>query len=617
MSRQKRSAKLAGIALALIIALCVVLVLRMNRQRQEHRQVKDSVRTIVRGDDKESGPLTGEEREVIQKREKSEQPLEETGYSIFGRVVDEEGEPISGAEVILCSRFSRMTFDFPELRREISDKKGRFRFDECPREDLHLNAEKDGYFFHIQGLGERLRLGLYPVRYKDGTDRVEKIVLVMIRGTGIIGGRVIDQDALPVTNATVWLARYPTFKKEVRTSTDGSFRATGLLTGAYWVWAKADGYITMPLGQRENQVWTGTEDLVLRLESGVRVHGVIVLAKSGGTVAGAEVVPMAYRTYEPGPGSSRSFSSVGIGTVETDTQGCFEIVVCPNEDTRLTAYWGDYYSERETVVHAEKDESPPPVTIRLVQGGRISGKVVDDDTDEPVEGVSLLIGGLHTLRYHTYSDENGDFAFSGVKPGELYIFVESEEYRYPTRGFPVNVVKAEETSGIEVRVSRKQEIAGVVIDEDGGPISGAVIRPGMQQSSYTSEQDMAVTGPEGRFVVREGRVKTIEGLLVTHAEFAHKYVDVPVDPAARKPIEVVLTRGGMIYGCVYDENASPLVGIEVVLGLLSSPVRESSYRWDNRAHGMELKTAMTDNTGSYRFHGIAEGRYQVIVKVRL
>ena len=156
--------------------------------------------------------------------------------SISGHVVDDDGNPVSGATVKLAG---------PDGTRTVS-----------VGADGSINA--DG-----------LRPGKYTVRIEaDGYEPVEQTITIgpgenkqlnvpgLMAKPGSISGKVVDDSDNPVAGATVTLTDPDGTSHTVQVGSDGSINADGLRPGEYMVRIRADGYVpveqTITIGPGES-----------------------------------------------------------------------------------------------------------------------------------------------------------------------------------------------------------------------------------------------------------------------------------------------------------------------------------------------------------------------------
>jgi hypothetical protein len=145
----------------------------------------------------------------------------ELGGAVAGRVVDETGEPVAGAEVLVRD----FGHGFKELR-AISGPGGRFRVGGISAKDfVEMEVSHDE---HLEFIAEKVAVGS------------SDLVLELERG-GEIRGRVVDESGTPRAGIAVYLLSKGEGSQDSRTGRtdgDGRFRFTGLAPALYEVRAR-------------------------------------------------------------------------------------------------------------------------------------------------------------------------------------------------------------------------------------------------------------------------------------------------------------------------------------------------------------------------------------------
>ena len=153
----------------------------------------------------------------------------DVGVTLTGTVVDDEGQPIQDAEVIIH-------WKGPEWGRYVAhprtDAQG--RFDSKPQWPLysyHAQASAPG---HASGQSERW--AAMPGQAHEFAP------IVLIAARGVVTGRVMDAAGQPVADAQVYNRGDGPEEASTTTDAEGQFRLAGLYEGPVWVFAEADGH---------------------------------------------------------------------------------------------------------------------------------------------------------------------------------------------------------------------------------------------------------------------------------------------------------------------------------------------------------------------------------------
>ena len=169
------------------------------------------------------------------------------GVRAKGRVLDENRQPVGGAEVWLCRRWGQFTSRGSMTR---TDARGEFlsrwlwpegeygvriAAKDCPTRDTELRPSAPG------------------VTHDFGD-------LVVTRLTGFLAGHVVDTNGAPVADAKVWNAGDAPKRVETRSGREGEFRLAGLRPGHAYLFAEKTGYRLAGMRGR-----TGDHDIRLAL----------------------------------------------------------------------------------------------------------------------------------------------------------------------------------------------------------------------------------------------------------------------------------------------------------------------------------------------------------------
>ncbi len=198
--------------------------------------------------------------------------------------------------------------------------------------------------------------------------------------------------------------------------------------------------------------------------------------------------------------------------------------------------------------------------LRLNPGLATTGRVVAADTSKPVAGARLswALDGSYAI---TSTASDGIFTFAPSGPGRS-VFV-----RAP--GFAVASVALQSMQAIALK--RGHKASGIVVDESGAPVRGALVLAGR----LPAKSDRG-----GRFVIR-GAPEARPELFVQAEGYA---------PARTRGPRIVLRRGLAVEGRVLDAAGEPRPGVRVLL----------------RARGPS-DSVNTDDLGRFRFRDVPAG----------
>jgi carboxypeptidase family protein len=139
---------------------------------------------------------------------------------------------------------------------------------------------------------------------------------------------------------------------------------------------------------------------------------------------------------------------------------------------------GPQQPSRDTPAQQQKDAVPTPT-------GRISGRVIAADSGRPVKHARVFVtaaelpGGRGVL-----TDDSGVFDLTELPAGRYTLTVSKSGFvslaygqRRPLQaGTPLQLGDGEQLKGVQFQLPRGGVIAGRVLDEDGEPVPGAMVR---------------------------------------------------------------------------------------------------------------------------------------------
>lgn len=281
------------------------------------------------------------------------------------------------------------------------------------------------------------------------------------------------------------------------TDSAGEFTASELFPGEYMfnlTWPDGSGgaaggefaRFTLAAGEHKSGV-----ELTYGLEGELTVSG-IVSDSAGVPVSGARVT--------------------GVQPVTrfavTDERGRFTISQLPEGVVAIQVMSSDEYANTSeaTVVRAGTQD----VKVILLRFASIQGRVVDAKTRQPVasfEEFTLPGHQIVTRREERGMRPNiekpdGAFKIERVSPGD--VTVGAQAAGYSPAGLHVTVAEGEHLRGVEIALERSEgAISGVVLDDEGRPVSGAAIYLGDVPAAPIRGNRLptTTTGADGQFSI--------------------------------------------------------------------------------------------------------------------
>ena len=237
------------------------------------------------------------------------------------------------------------------------------------------------------------------------------------------------------------------------------------------------------------------------------------------------------------------------------------------------------------------------IVLELTTAKAISrkGRVVDSQTGKPVTDFELRIVGEQ--EYRQISDRGGVFQVRSRGP-ECRVQIKTQGYG---DAISENLYRdVNEPVLIELRLPTT--LAGVVVDEAGRPIEGAIVsyRYGRRADRPSEANDLAITDAKGRFTVDDVSADdTWQWFVVRHPDYARAIRRVTPGKGDVIQEKIVLTKGATIEGTVYDWQGKPVPDTPVYF--LDQP---QFSHWKHNLSRLGL--AMTDDSGFYRIEHMPE-----------
>jgi beta-lactamase regulating signal transducer with metallopeptidase domain/protocatechuate 3,4-dioxygenase beta subunit len=206
------------------------------------------------------------------------------------------------------------------------------------------------------------------------------------------------------------------------------------------------------------------------------------------------------------------------------------------------------------------------------------------------------------------SFKNPEGKYSGKLPGPGMYIVEAAADGYAmAQSRPIN---AEHLSkeGVNLTLTKLVRLSGIVIDESGRPIDGAIVNSLAKAEGHlrapidTPRDGTFAKTANGRFEFDE-LAPGADTFRVDHGDYVSTVVENVTLPRA-EPLRIVMKRGATVYGHVGDNKGQPLQGVKLHVWRTR---REFPGDLDIRG----LATVVTDARGYYEFHGLPEQLVQI------
>lgn len=380
----------------------------------------------------------------------------ESGIMVTGVVMNQNGQPVGGAEVTVAKIPAGKT---------VSTFNGQFTLNSVP--PLSSNGAAAGITSlrliatHPQfgsGTSDPLPLGINPINN----------ITISLEGFAALDGMVVNRSNNPVANTRMVLtdlARGESFEQTSRV--DGSFSFENLtvadddsngLQSTHRIEVFHDQYA--PLQQQVIVKSGQVTSIQLRLEGGNQISGQVTDEQ---------------RNPIPGVLVRTQLPRGGIATAQSDVTGYYQFPSLPQGKYDLHFRY----------------ESNPPLTkvlygidagstgvLAVLQAGEydVTGTVTDFDTGEPIQfyyitirGVPFAQGSTPFVKTQQFNPQNGEYKLTFTEPGEYQLNFSNELYHPESRSAEIgpNVLQMQFVNVPMHPVQQYGNISGIFMPPEG------------------------------------------------------------------------------------------------------------------------------------------------------
>ncbi|MEA2413939.1 MAG: large repetitive protein [Thermoanaerobaculia bacterium] len=511
---------------------------------------------------------------------------------ISGSVVDEDKRPVAAAHLNAHSTAQRDMFNFMPGRGDFGDgysaPDGHFSLRDVNIDsDILVEAVKRGY----PG-GKSSSMKLAAGEKKTG------VTITIPRGIAVTG-RVTDKDKKPLSGVGVEAiesANDPMggMRRMVmanmqqrtddayRTGSDGTF-SIRVKEGTYDLAFKREGYAAKSV--RGTKVDSSTKPIDVVLDPGVEISGRIT--RGGAGVEGVNV---------------RAMSQDGFSGAVSGPDGAFRVTdLTPGQMMLNIAKPDSFIQEMRSVSAPTRD-----LVIEVPAGGRITGRVLDKNSHQPV---TAFLAGVTTSRsgggmtimmppmQKQFTSDDGSFVLEGIKPGMTQVVVNAPGYttaRVPN----IEVEDGKTAPDVEVDVETGAKLTGRVTGPDGSPLAGVFVRNDQMGGNarvmrFDGNDNSATTDPSGEYTMDtlEPGEKTLS---FSRSGYISQQKTVTVAAGKDARLDVQMSTGIRATGFVVTDSGAPVP---------DATVSAFSGAPDGGRNGR------SDSNGAFTIEGLAPGHY--------
>jgi hypothetical protein len=514
---------------------------------------------------------------------------------VSGSVVDEDKRPVAAAHLNPRATTRPDMFNFMSMRGNVSDgysaPDGRFVLRNVEIDsDLQIDALKRGY------PGAKSS----PMKLAAG-EKKSGVVITIPRGIAVTG-RVTDKDHKPLSGVAVeaiesandsmgGMRRMIMSNMQQRaddaykTGSDGTF-SIRVKEGTYDLGFKREGYSAKNV--RGTKVDSSTKPVEVMLDPGVEISGRVTRAGAG--VEGVNI---------------RGMSQEGFASAVSGADGTFRLTdLSPGQMMLNVSKQESFIQEIRSVSAPSKD-----VIIELPSGGRITGRVLDKNSHQPVTSFMAGVttsrsgGGMTVMMppmQKQFTSDDGSFVLEGIKPGMTQVVVNAPGYttaRVPN----IEVEDGKTAPDVEVDVETGAKLTGRVTGPDGSPLAGVGVRNdpmagGSRVMRFDPNDGSAVTDPSGEYTMDtlEPGEKTFT---FSRSGYIAQQKTVTVAAGKDARLDVQMSTGIRATGFVVTDAGSPVP--DAMVRAMSASEMDGG------------RSGRSDANGAFTIEGLAPGHYTV------
>lgn len=489
--------------------------------------------------------------------------------SVFGSVMDESAQPISGAIVSIEANGA-------VVATTRSDDDGNFVINGLAPGSYTIHAKAEDF--------QQILLGL-----NISANEARETNLVLVANPGNISGIVTSAaTGGPIVGAVVALDVSGTLIASAFVDPSGAYLITGIAPGSYTIKAEADRFQTSIRGVIVTPSDTATVDFVLEENPGA-IDG-IVTNESGDPIEGAAVSVQIASIQSVDDMSMRILTNF---TALTDEFGHYVMAGLAPGSYFVEVHASNFQSAVKGAI-VSPDETATVNFSLLESPGSVVGVITSQDTGDPIAGARVEIAFNGNIIASSFSDTDGVYHFDGLAPNGYTVQVHKATFQTSLVGVMVsaNVVSMVDFS----LASNPGGVTGSVRNgSDNLAIGGAIVE--LVQNGATIKSTL--TDPHGNFLM-DG---IAAGSYSIKAQAQHFQTEVKgIIVVADETIQanfILNANPGALSGIITDaQTGNPLVGTLIELNL----------------NGTIISSAFSTEEGRYLINGIAPGSYTIHVQ---
>ncbi len=520
----------------------------------------------------------------------------EPGCMVDVLVLDEKGEPVPEVSLILTSLASEMGREVcPSVETDANGLATLGGARPAETEFLITARHKD-----FAPKGHRLRLNDPAV--------IEFVELVMEKGTAVTG-YAYYLDGVPAEGLKIsakpnwWHCLY--VQSTVPVDANGLFTLPHVAAGLYSIHVHISTGRSTSTSFNVSQAALPADTGPLLVTVPRKSPGSLVSISGKVTFAGGKrPLTVEVSTYSTSDGQFHTVHLDGnqdTFTIESLEPGLYDLEFSGSN------------LEQKVVKNVKAPSSDLVVELKYSEKPKLEGVVVDAKTGSPVRRFRARARKLSTLRGPHYAQANrwvefkdprGAFSIEVVGPGVYQVQAAADGFAW-TWSAQINT---DGNRAVTIQLGAGGSVRGTVTDDRGEPVASAAVTAlsracgsmPREAEVFVSQDGLVLTDANGVFLL-ENLAPGSETIKVTHDDYCFAVArDIEVvDAGTTEGVNIALSKGGAVEGCVYDAQGRPQPGVTLFF-------QDDSGYSGGGEEASRLATAVTDANGCYHVEGLPE-----------
>ncbi len=255
----------------------------------------------------------------------------------------------------------------------------------------------------------------------------------------------------------------------------------------------------------------------------------------------------------------------------TGPDGAFELHDLPPGEYRVAAKLEAQASDPLGPLPLAAGDEVRGLVLKLVPGARVSGRVLDLRTHEPVPGARISVAATPLV---VTADARGHFDLPGILAGGHVVLVSAA--RHVARSVALTFAQGARVSGLDVYLAPAATVKGQVVRADGSGVAGADLFVARYHAAGPSEGQPplqalgAQSDAQGQFSVDlEAGAARLVARAAGLAEGQSDMLD--LIEGQERQVKITLGTGGQVVGSVLGADGAPVQSGQVVVFSGSDP----------------------------------------------